>query len=244
MNINQPAGPSVGWQVLLSHGFVADRVGVLGVSILATFWRPAVVARSVPVLDKIPAIPAVISASCPMMSGSWLPGAEAVGISNADESKMAARGTVHAKKATPTPNRNVCHLWNVNRRVCQNPFALPGHSPHFCFTRRAAESTPSDNNVRRRDVGVAGGVNLLNLINLQNLIPKVVNHLHCDLAGRGLRERSAGGAVERAPGGFVDFGAEGSLEFLVGLIGAGEIGLRAVDRRPCHLAKPQNGRRD
>ncbi len=31
--------------------------------------------------------------------------------------------------------------------------------------------------------------------------------------------------VERAPGGFVDFGAEGAFEFVVGFVGAGEVGM-------------------
>ena len=53
----------------------------------------------------------------------------------------------------------------------------------------------------------------------------MVDHLHRDLPAGRLRKRPALCAVKRRPGRFVDFGLQGALQFFVGLIGAGEVGL-------------------
>ena len=60
---------------------------------------------------------------------------------------------------------------------------------------------------------------------LQDLVAVVVDDLDGDLAGLGRVEGAAGGGVQGRPGGFVDFGAEGALELVVGLAGAKEVGV-------------------
>ena len=54
----------------------------------------------------------------------------------------------------------------------------------------------------------------------------MIDDLDRDLAfvGRFLKRDGFIG-VERAPGGFVDFGAQGAFEFVVGFVGAGEVGV-------------------
>ena len=54
---------------------------------------------------------------------------------------------------------------------------------------------------------------------MQHLIPIVIDALHCDLACRAIGKRAAGGAVQLAPGGFVDVGLEGFLELVVRALG-------------------------
>ncbi len=49
----------------------------------------------------------------------------------------------------------------------------------------------------------------------------MVDDLDGDPAGFGLLEGAAHRAVEIAPGSFVDVGAQGTLEFFVGFVGAG-----------------------
>ena len=53
----------------------------------------------------------------------------------------------------------------------------------------------------------------------------MVDHLHRDLAAFGLAEGAAAAGVEVGPGRFVDLGPQGAMELLVGLVGAGEIGV-------------------
>jgi len=53
----------------------------------------------------------------------------------------------------------------------------------------------------------------------------MINHLDRDLAGLGFLKRDGGVGVQRAPGGLVDLGAQGAFEFVVGFVGAGEVGV-------------------
>jgi len=57
----------------------------------------------------------------------------------------------------------------------------------------------------------------LNLVDLQNLVAIVVDHLDRDLAGVWLWEGPALRAIERRPRRLVDLGAQGSLELVVGI---------------------------
>src|SRR5688572_33501537 len=58
-----------------------------------------------------------------------------------------------------------------------------------------------------------------------NFVAVVVDGFDGDLTGLRYREGAADGLVEGGPGGFVDLGAEGSFELVVGLGGAGEVGV-------------------
>ena len=51
----------------------------------------------------------------------------------------------------------------------------------------------------------------LHTVDLQHLIPKVVDHLHRDLLAPGRLEGVAGGRLQRTPGGFIHL----SLELLI-----------------------------
>lgn len=53
----------------------------------------------------------------------------------------------------------------------------------------------------------------------------MIDHLHRDAAGSGFVEGAGGVAVEGGPGVGVDFGLEGGLEGLVGVVGAEEVGV-------------------
>ena len=53
----------------------------------------------------------------------------------------------------------------------------------------------------------------------------MVDDLDRDLAFGRFLERDGGIGVQRAPRGFVDFGAQGTFEFVVGFVGAGEVGV-------------------
>jgi hypothetical protein len=53
----------------------------------------------------------------------------------------------------------------------------------------------------------------------------VVDHLDGDLAALGDFEGAAAGGVEAGPGGLVDLGLEDALELVVGVVGAGEVGV-------------------
>jgi hypothetical protein len=57
----------------------------------------------------------------------------------------------------------------------------------------------------------------------------VVDYLDSDLAGGGLIEGAAGRAEKARPGMLVDLGAEGTLQFVVRLIAAGEVGVANED---------------
>ena len=54
---------------------------------------------------------------------------------------------------------------------------------------------------------------------LQDFVAVVVDDFDGNLAGLGGGEGAADGAVEGLPGGLIDFGAEGALEFLVRFVG-------------------------
>ena len=53
----------------------------------------------------------------------------------------------------------------------------------------------------------------------------MIDHLDSDFATFWFRKGIRCRLIQRAPGGFVDFGAQGSFEFVVGFVGAGEVGL-------------------
>src|ERR1035437_7381835 len=71
------------------------------------------------------------------------------------------------------------------------------------------------------DIGLGPGQS----IDLQNLVPVVVDHLDRDAAGVRHRERARDRGVERGPRRFIDVGAEGAAEFVVGVVAAYEVGV-------------------
>jgi hypothetical protein len=68
---------------------------------------------------------------------------------------------------------------------------------------------------------------------LQHLIPIMVDHLHRDVLARRSGERSTRRVVEQRPGLFVDIRFQRSLQLLIRLIGACEVGTadEEVDRK-------------
>ena len=58
----------------------------------------------------------------------------------------------------------------------------------------------------------------LERVDLEHLVPVVVDDLDGNLSRRGRVEGVALGAVEGGPLGFVDLGAEGSFEFAIGVV--------------------------
>jgi hypothetical protein len=59
---------------------------------------------------------------------------------------------------------------------------------------------------------------------LHHLVAEVIDNLHGDATGLGLRERTRRVAVQRGPRFLVDLGLERCLEGAVGIAGAEEIG--------------------
>ena len=76
---------------------------------------------------------------------------------------------------------------------------------------------------RRSRASGEGGSRTSNREHSQHLVAVVVDHLDRDLAGIGHGEWAADRAVEASPRGFIDLGAQGALQLLVRLIGAGEV---------------------
>lgn len=66
---------------------------------------------------------------------------------------------------------------------------------------------------------------MLYAVHLQHFIAIVIDHLDGDLSTRWPRKGAADRAVEGCPGGFINLGAEGAFELLIGFIGAGEVGV-------------------
>ena len=53
----------------------------------------------------------------------------------------------------------------------------------------------------------------------------MIDHLDRDLAGLGLLKGVGGRRVQGAPGGLIDLGPQGALQFFVRLVGAGKVGV-------------------
>ncbi len=77
----------------------------------------------------------------------------------------------------------------------------------------------------RFDVLTRDALRLFHRVDLQDFVAVVVDDFHGDLARLRFGKRLTGGRVKRGPSGFVDVGLEGAFEFVVGLVGSGEVGV-------------------